>query len=54
MIEFAANVVAENTCEASVDVEIVETRPLVPVNANPCVSDGRKKLPDCVDDAVEK
>ena len=22
--------------------------------ANPCVRDGRKKLPDCVEDAVEK
>jgi hypothetical protein len=24
------------------------------VYANPCDIDGRKKLPDCVDDAVEK
>ncbi len=40
-IEFGENVVAVNICEASVDVEIVDTSPLVPVNAKPCDSDER-------------
>ena len=36
------------------DEAIVFTLPFVPVYVNPCASDGKKKLPDCVDDAVEK
>ena len=52
-IEFGENVVAVNTCEASVEVEIVETIPLEPVNAKPCVSDGRNRLDENVDEAVE-
>ena len=53
MIELGANVVAEKICEASVDVEIVPTNPLLPVNAKPCVSDGKKRDEPNVDDAVE-
>ena len=36
------------------DDAIVFTCPADPVYAKPCVSDGKKKLPTCVDDAVEK
>jgi hypothetical protein len=36
IIELGANVVAVNTCEASVDVETVCTNPFVPTNAYPC------------------
>ena len=32
---------------------IVDTSPLLPVNAKPCVSDGRKRDEENVDDAVE-
>jgi hypothetical protein len=35
MIELIGNVVALNTCEARVDVEIVLTCPFVPVKAKP-------------------
>ena len=53
MIELAANVVAENTWDASVDVDTVDTRPLVPMNEYPCVRDGRNRDEENVDDAVE-
>ena len=53
MIELGANVVAENTCDASVDVDTVDTSPLLPVNAKPCVSDGKNSDDPNVDDAVE-
>lgn len=43
-----------NTCAASVDVPIVPTSPFEPRYVNPCDRDGRKKFPDCVDEAVEK
>ena len=36
------------------DDAIVETSPLLPVNANPCDSDGRYSDDPNVDDAVEK
>ena len=36
------------------DEAIVLTLPFVPVYVNPCDRDGKKKFPDCVDDAVEK
>ena len=36
MIELDANVVAENTCEARVDVDTVCTSPLVPMYEYPC------------------
>jgi hypothetical protein len=39
MIELGANVVAENICDASVDVDTVDTRPFDPMNEYPCVSD---------------
>ena len=35
-IEFGENVVAENTCDASVEVETVLTSPFDPTNAYPC------------------
>ena len=35
------------------DEAIVETRPFVPVNAKPCVSDGKYRDDENVDDAVE-
>jgi hypothetical protein len=35
------------------DEAIVETNPFVPVNANPCDRDDRKRLDENVDDAVE-
>ena len=38
----------------TVVVAVDETSPLDPMYIAPCVSDGRKKLPDCVDEAVEK
>jgi hypothetical protein len=36
------------------DEAIVDTCPAEPVYAKPCVRDGRKKLPLCVELAVEK
>jgi hypothetical protein len=36
MIELTGNVCAENTCEARVDVETVDSSPPVPRNAYPC------------------
>ena len=41
--------------DSCIDDEAIElTFPLLPRYVNPCVSDGRKKLPPCVDEAVEK
>ncbi len=54
MIELIGNVVADRTCEANVEVEIVCVRPFVPVYANPCDSDDRYTDDPNVDDAVEK
>ena len=36
------------------ELAIVETKPFVPVNANPCDSDDRYSDEENVDDAVEK
>ena len=41
--------------DSCIDDDAIEfTFPPVPRYVNPCDRDGRKKLPDCVDDAVEK
>jgi hypothetical protein len=53
MMEFAANVFAAKICEASVEVEIVETNPVEPVYAKPCESDDNRSAELNVDDAVE-
>jgi hypothetical protein len=53
MIEFGENVVAENICDASVDVDTVDSRPFDPMNEYPCPSDDKNKLDENVDDAVE-
>ena len=53
IIEFGENVVAVNICEARVDVDTVDTNPLLPTNEYPCERDGRKRLDENVDEAVE-
>ena len=53
IIELAANVVALNTCDASVDVEIDNTNPFEPRYVKPCNRDGKKNADPNVDDAVE-
>ena len=53
IIEFAANVVAARTCDASVDDETVETIPFDPVYAKPWDRDGKKRLLLKVEEAVE-
>ncbi len=53
IIEFGENVVAENICDANVDVDTVDTRPFDPMNEYPCPSDDKNKLDPNVDDAVE-
>ena len=45
IIELGANVVAENTCDASVEVDTVLTCPLVPVYAYPCDGPVRFSVP---------
>jgi hypothetical protein len=50
MIELAANVVAENTCPASVDVDTEDTKPFDPMNVNPCVRSDSFRPFSVVDD----
>ena len=45
-IELGENVVAENTCDASVEVETVLTSPFVPTNAYPCPVPTRSSVVD--------
>lgn len=54
IIELAENVVALNTCDASVDVDTVCTSPFDPMNEYPCPNDDRYSELENVDDAVEK
>ena len=53
MIEYGEKVVAENICDASVEVETVPTSPPDPVKAKPCVSDESRSAELKVEDAVE-
>ena len=51
-VENPASLLNHESCTD--DEAIVLTCPFVPVYVNPCASDGKKKFPDCVDEAVEK
>ncbi len=51
-VENPASLLNQDSCTDDDAIEL--TLPLDPMYEKPCDSDGKKKLPTCVDDAVEK